>query len=67
MIPIYEGETYLAPSGQWSWMVRENGADITCGAGCETEDAAWQAMFDELSSLTDGHMFNLLVPEESSR
>lgn len=67
MIPTYEGEAYLAPSGQWSWRVRDNGADIACGAGCESEDAAWQTMFAELSGLTDGHLFNLLVPEESQR
>lgn len=67
MIPTYEGETYLAPSGQWSWRIRESGTVVMCGAGCESEDAAWQAMFEELSSLTDGHMCRVLVPEESQR
>ena len=54
MIPTYEGEAYLAPSGQWSWVIRdENGADVLRGAGCENEDVAWQAMSDELSGLTE--------------
>jgi|CXWL01.1.fsa_nt_gi hypothetical protein len=53
MIPTYEGETYLAPSGQWSWRVHTDGADVICGAGCESEGAAWQAMYGELSGLTE--------------
>jgi len=53
MISIYEGEAYLAPSGQWVWKICEDGHDYMHGAGFESEDAAWQEMFEELSGLTE--------------
>lgn len=49
----YEGEAYRAPSGSWSWRIREHGTEIAGGAGYASELDAWQAMFDELSGLTD--------------
>jgi len=45
----YEGKTYRAPSGQWSWVITEDDEELARGAGYESEDEALQAMYDELA------------------
>jgi uncharacterized protein YegP (UPF0339 family) len=47
----YEGNTYQVESGQWSWVIYENGEDIAKGAGYETEDESEQALSVELTEL----------------
>jgi hypothetical protein len=42
----YEGKAYQAPSGQWSWVVQEDGEDVARGAGYESEDEALEAMYE---------------------
>jgi len=49
----YEGKVHLAPSGQWAWVITEDGEEIVRGVGYETEDEALQAMYDQFSSYTD--------------
>ena len=49
----YEGKAYQAPSGQWSWLITEDGEDLVRGAGYEREDEALQAMYDQLSEYTN--------------
>jgi uncharacterized protein YegP (UPF0339 family) len=44
----YEGVTYKAPSGQWSWKIRHQNIEVAGGAGYESEDEAIDAMDDEL-------------------
>jgi hypothetical protein len=46
----YEGKAYLAPSGQWAWIITEDGEDLVRGAGYESEDEALQAMYDQLAA-----------------
>ncbi len=44
----YQGMTYQAPSGQWSWKITHQNIEIAGGAGYESEDEAIEAMDDEL-------------------
>lgn len=40
-------EIYLAPSGQWSWAIRDDdGEDVVRGAGYESEDEALEAALE---------------------
>lgn len=48
----YEGKAYQAPSGQWAWLITENGEELVRGAGYESEDDALSAMYDQLSDYT---------------
>lgn len=50
----YTGETYQAPSGQWSWRIRDEHGEICGGAGYATEESAQQAMNDQLAYQLDG-------------
>ena len=45
----YEGKAYLAPSGQWAWVIQEDGEDVVRGAGYESEDEALEAMYEQLT------------------
>lgn len=45
----YEGKTYKALSGQWSWAITKDGLNIENGAGYETEDDALEDMTNELA------------------
>lgn len=45
----YEGKTYRALSGQWSWVIIEDGEELVRGGGYENEDEALQAMYDEMA------------------
>jgi hypothetical protein len=45
----FEGKAYLAPSGEWSWVIFEDGDDIARGAGYATEDEAIEDMESELA------------------
>jgi hypothetical protein len=47
---VYEGKAYQAPSGQWSWVITEDGLDIVSGAGYDDQDEALQAMYEELEN-----------------
>lgn len=47
----YVGRFYLAPSGQWSWVIEQDGEDVVRGAGYATEAEAKAAMEDELLML----------------
>lgn len=40
----YEGRTYKAPSGQWSWAIAQDGVDIQAGGGYASEDDAREAL-----------------------
>lgn len=42
-----ECRVYRAPSGQWSWVIFEDGEDVVRGAGYETEDEAFKDMCAE--------------------
>lgn len=44
----YQGVTYQAPSGKWSWKITHQNIEIVSGAGYESEDEAIDAMDDEL-------------------
>ncbi len=57
----YEGKAYLAPSGQWSWVITEDGEDLVRGAGYETEAEALEAMHDQLNEYTERQADNLNV------
>lgn len=48
----YESKTYQAPSGQWSWVITEDGEEVVRGAGYENEDEALQAMYNQLAEYT---------------
>ena len=44
----YEGKIYRAPSGQWSWVIIEDGEELVRGGGYETEEDALEGMENEL-------------------
>lgn len=44
----YVGKVYKTESGEWAWMITENGEDIVRGAGYRTEDEARSDMESEL-------------------
>lgn len=48
----YEGKVYLAASGEWAWVITEDGEDLVRGAGYEGEAKALQAMYDQLAEYT---------------
>lgn len=50
----YNGQVYQAQSGQWSWRISDNQAEICGGAGYLSEDEAQQAMAEELNQLSGG-------------
>lgn len=44
----YQGVTYQAPSGQWSWKITYKNIEVVSGGGYENEDEAIEAMDVEL-------------------
>lgn len=46
----YQGMTYFAPNGRWSWAITKNDIVMQAGAGYESEDEARMTMEDELAS-----------------
>lgn len=44
----YEGKAYQAPSGQWAWVITEDGEELIRGGGYETDEDALEAMENEL-------------------
>ena len=48
----YEGKAYLAPSGQWAWLITEDGDEVVRGAGYNNEDEALLAMHNQLAEYT---------------
>lgn len=51
----FTGETYQAPSGQWSWRINNDQGEICGGAGYDSEDSAQEAMNDQLQTYLDGY------------
>jgi hypothetical protein len=47
----YEGKTYEALSGQWSWSIEQDGVRIAGGAGYECMEEAEGEMQAELAVL----------------
>lgn len=45
----YDGNVYQAESGEWAWIITEDGEDIVRGAGYETEAEAQADMESELA------------------
>jgi len=45
----YEGKTYKAPTGYWSWTITEDGLNIVGGTGYNTPEEAEEDMHAELS------------------
>jgi hypothetical protein len=48
----YEGKTYRAESGQWSWVVTWNDVEVVRGAGYPNEVEAMEAMEESIAELT---------------
>jgi hypothetical protein len=46
---MYKGKAYRAASGEWAWVIFEDGDDIARGAGYATEDEALEDMESELA------------------
>jgi uncharacterized protein YegP (UPF0339 family) len=44
------GETYQAPSGQWSWRIKDEHGEIAGGAGYPDRESAEQDMLDQIAS-----------------
>ncbi len=47
----YQGSVYKAPSGQWAWVITEDGEDVVRGAGYDTEQEAEKDLEAELAHL----------------
>lgn len=48
----YDGNVYQAESGEWAWMIAEDGEDVVRGSGYETEAEAQADMESELARWT---------------
>jgi hypothetical protein len=47
----YESSVYEAESGQWSWVITEDGEDVVRGGGYGSEEAAQADMLEERGAL----------------
>lgn len=48
----YNGKIYQTKSGEWAWMITEDGEDVVRGSGYETEAEAQADMESELARWT---------------
>jgi hypothetical protein len=47
------GETYQAPSGQWSWRISDDESEICGGAGYDDQESAANDMEEQMAQYAE--------------